>query len=93
MNRTYSLYEAKARLSQIIRAVREHGQTVIVSYHGEPVAEIRPIQRLEDPLAQRIAELEAHGVLVPAAAPGAALPPALARKRGALQRFLEERDS
>ena len=37
MGRWYSIYEAKAKFSEIIRKVRE-GQTVTVSYHGEPVA-------------------------------------------------------
>ena len=40
---TYSIHEAKARFSEIIRQVRE-GKTVAVSYRGKPVAEIRPIE-------------------------------------------------
>ena len=43
MNLTLSTYEAKARFSEVIRLVRE-GRTVHISYHGKPVAEIRPIQ-------------------------------------------------
>ena len=42
MRDTYSLYEAKAKLSAIIRQVRE-GRPVVVTLHGEPVAEIRSI--------------------------------------------------
>ena len=41
---SYSIYEAKARFSEVIRQVRE-GKTVPVSYRGEPVAEIRSIRR------------------------------------------------
>ena len=37
-NRTNSLYDAKAKLSQIIREVREHGASATLTYHGEPVA-------------------------------------------------------
>src|SRR4030065_741063 len=44
MRDTYSLYEAKAKLSAIIRRVRE-GRHVLVTVHGEPVAEIRPVAR------------------------------------------------
>ena len=40
---TYSTYEAKARFSEVLRQVRA-GKTITVSYRGEPVAEIRPIQ-------------------------------------------------
>ena len=40
---TYSTYEAKARFSEVLRQVRE-GETVTVTYRGEPVAEIRLIQ-------------------------------------------------
>ena len=39
---TYSIYEAKAHFSEIIRQVRE-GETVTVTRRGKPVAEIRPI--------------------------------------------------
>lgn len=40
MSDTYSLYEAKAKLSAIVRRVRE-GCRAIVTVHGKPVAEIR----------------------------------------------------
>ena len=40
---TYSTYEAKARFSEVLRQVRA-GTTVTVTYRGEPVAEIRPIE-------------------------------------------------
>lgn len=40
----YSTYDAKARFSEVIRHVRE-GRTVIVTYQGDPVAEIRPLDR------------------------------------------------
>lgn len=93
MRTIYSLYEAKAKLSEIIRRVRERGETVTLSYHGEPVAEIRPLPRPEDDAARRLAELERQGVVVPARRPGAELPPALTRRPGALTRFLEERDA
>lgn len=93
MKRFYSLYEAKAKFSEIIRAVRERGDTVTISYHGEPVAEIRPIETGETPAERRIAELEASGVLIPAEAENARLPETIVRRRGALDRFLAERDS
>ena len=93
MKRVYSIYEAKAKFSEILRAVRERGDTITISYHGEPVAEIRPLESAGSDVQQRIAELEARGVLVPAEAETVRLPEPIVRRRGALERFLAERDS
>jgi prevent-host-death family protein len=92
---SYSLYEAKARLSALIRLVRE-GLSVTITVHGEPVAELRPYQRPEGPpsFEDRIAELTNKGELLPAAKspddpsvlrPGKRVP-------GALRRFLKDRE-
>lgn len=43
MGITYSAHEAKARFAEVLRHVRG-GETVTVSYRGEPVAEVRPLQ-------------------------------------------------
>ena len=89
MGITYSTYEAKAKFSEIIRSVRE-GKTVTVSYRGEPVAEIRPLQQPAT-IEQRTQELERKGVLVGSREPrvpfegGVYVP-------GALETFLRERD-
>jgi len=40
--KTYSVYEAKARLSAIVRRVGE-GHRAIITLRGRPVAEIRPL--------------------------------------------------
>ncbi len=58
---TYSTYEAKARFSEILRQVRE-GKTVYISYHGETVAEVRPLEEPAD-LRERLERLEEQGVL------------------------------
>jgi prevent-host-death family protein len=87
---TYSTYEAKARLSEILRQVRE-GKTVYISYRGETVAEIRPFSKPEQ-LSDRMRRLEDEGVLVPPHEPKRALRP-VARKPGALARFLADRDT
>lgn len=86
----YSIYEAKARFSEVIRQVRE-GRTVTVSYRGEPVAEIRSIERRREPtLEERLDDLERDGCLVRAANPEQPFRP-VARRPGALARFLAER--
>ena len=90
MAKTYSLYEAKAQLSAIIRDVRQ-GRTAVITLHGEPVAEIRPIAPAVD-LNARLAELEQRGVLVRAKARWPRIMKPLAERPGALQRFLDERE-
>ena len=93
MSLVYSTYEAKARFSEVIRHVRE-GKTVTVSYRGEPVAEIRAIQRKPRTLEARLEELERRGVVVPAVSSGRTKTPlvALGRRPGALKRFLDDRN-
>ena len=90
MARIYSVYEAKARFSEVIREVRE-GKTVTVSYRGKPVAEIRPIRQPETPtLDDRLTDLERNGALVLSGAPRQEFKTA-AHRPGALERFLTER--
>lgn len=90
MARTYSIYEAKARFSEVIREVRE-GETVTVSYRGEPVAEIRAIRQFETPtLDERLDHLERRGALVRPARVRREFN-IVADRPGALARFLGER--
>ncbi|MBK8250112.1 MAG: type II toxin-antitoxin system prevent-host-death family antitoxin [Gemmatimonadetes bacterium] len=95
MPEEYSLYEAKARLSALVRQVRE-GHTIVITVHGVPAAELRPIdpERKPQSLDERLAELRALGLIQPAAMkpsdPATFAP--VAHRPGALQQFLEERD-
>ena len=92
MNLTLSTYEAKARFSEVIRLVRE-GRTVHISYHGKPVAEIRPIQgEKKKTLEEHLDDLERRGIVSPPAEPGPFRPGPVVRRPGALQRFLDERE-
>lgn len=86
---TFSTYEAKARFSEVLRRVRE-GKSVLISYHGKNVAEIRPVAETSS-FQERLSRLTEEGVLHPPANPEAPLQP-LARRPGALARFLEDRD-
>ncbi|MCB1034123.1 MAG: type II toxin-antitoxin system prevent-host-death family antitoxin [Acidobacteria bacterium] len=90
MASTYSTYEAKAHFSEILRKVRG-GQRVIVSYHGEPVAEIRPLEK-EDSLAGRMQALEAAGSLSPSVKPSFSSIQPAAHRPGAYKRFLDSRE-
>ena len=84
----YSTYDAKARFSELLRKVRG-GKTVVITYHGKPVAELRPAQPAEG-LAARVERLRATGRI---AGGGAAMKFApLVKRPGAARRFLEERE-
>lgn len=86
----YSLYEAKAKLSAIVRRVRE-GHTVVVTVHGEPAVEIRPVTKKAQSFEERYQELVARGVIIPAKSNHRSFK-TIVRRPGALKRFLEERD-
>jgi prevent-host-death family protein len=90
MRDTYSLYEAKAKLSAIIRKVRE-GRPVIVTLHGEPVAEIRSISPPSGGLGARMEQLVERGIVVRGPQPGATSG-SIVKRPGALKRFLRDRD-
>lgn len=94
MPKEFSVYEAKKRLSEILRGVRERRETYVVTYHGEPIAEIRPIEASgdADDRPARWRELEARGVISGGRPPRAGDFRPIAVRPGALQRFLEERD-
>ena len=87
---TYSTYEAKAKFSEVLRKVRA-GQRVTIAYRGEPIAEICPIENQRSSLEKSLAKLEDQGVLSPARRPAGPLEP-LAKRPGALARFLESRE-
>ncbi len=90
MSETYSTYDAKAKFSEVLRRVRE-GQTITISYHGKPVAEIRPIAPETEDLEGRLRRLDDDGVLVRAAERQGMLG-TVARRPGALQRFMRDRN-
>jgi prevent-host-death family protein len=85
---TYSTYEAKARFSELLKQVRE-GRVITVTWHGEPIAEIRPIDR-DGGTAARLEWLRSRGVIGERATRDVPLR-AIAKRPGALARFLAER--
>jgi prevent-host-death family protein len=87
---TYSTYEAKAKFSEVIRKVRA-GQRVVIAYRGREVAEIRPIERAAVPLERAVERLEDRGIVARFRGSVGPLRP-VARRRGALRRFLDARE-
>jgi len=90
MTLIYSTYEAKTRFSEVLRLVRQ-GKTVTISYRGEPAAEIRPVPSPKQTVEEHLLEMQRKGTLVRAKRPR---PPIrmVARRPGALERFLAERN-
>jgi len=95
MPRKYSLYEAKSKLSELVRQVRDGGHPVTITVHGRPVAELRSLtdDRAIKTAADRHAELERAGLIhrVEGKSGRTAFPLGI-RRPGALKRFLEGRD-
>lgn len=87
---TYSTYEAKARFSEILRKVRNNKRVVITS-RGRPVAEVVPFRDRAESLEERLSRLEDEGVVGRAAGSVEEIA-TVARRPGALRRFLEERE-
>lgn len=101
MRLTYSTYEAKAHLSELLRTVAS-GVPVVITSRGKAVAEVRAVTNEEDPLERRLRELEENGSIIPATRSGpppfksaAGTLPSLSESNqtttGALDRFLKER--
>ena len=55
---TVTAYEAKMQLPRLIRAA-ERGETVIITRHGKPVAQLGPVQnRTREEIAQVIERMK-----------------------------------
>ena len=90
MTTVYSVYEAKAKFSEIIRKVRG-GKRVVIACRGQHVAELRPIPKSEETLDVRLRRLEAEGALIGTETDRGTLR-TIVRKAGALSRFLGSRE-
>lgn len=61
MAKNYSIYEAKAKLSELIRIIK-NGKEIILTERGTPVARLSPIFR-ENDLKSNLAQLKNSGLL------------------------------
>ncbi len=87
---TYSIYEAKAKLSEIVRLVGRN-RSVVITDRGRPVAPVVPLRPASD-LERRLAALAASGALVRNSGANRHRTGALVRRPGALARFLKDRN-
>ncbi len=89
MPRAYPVHEAKAKLSEILRRVKQ-GRSVTISERGRIIARVVPIEPPRT-LASRLRQMESDGVLIRGRGKRSAIRP-LARRPGGLRRFLRSRD-
>lgn len=88
VTRSYSVDEAKAKLGEILRRVKQ-GRSVTISERGREIARVVPIAK-PDALAARLEALRKAGCLTPATADPKSIRP-IARRPGSLRRFLRSR--
>ena len=87
----YSVYETKAKLSEILRLVKSDRE-VTITERGVPIAKIVPyVSAAETTLEGRLAALEKDGQIRKAKVRPAQLKLVEHKSPGALQRFLEDR--
>lgn len=87
MARTYSIYEAKTRLSELLRIVKS-GSEVIVMERGKAIAKVVPFMQ-EGDFSTRLQSLEESGLLISGSRES--MPDSPKRVAGGLQRFLDNR--
>lgn len=86
---TYATWEAKAKFTELLRRVRG-GQVVKISWRGKEVAELRPLAAARETFRERLTRFEDCGIVT---RPRKRFQPrVVARRPGALRRFLAERD-
>ena len=61
MKATYTASETRTQFSEVMRRVRD-GDTIVVTYRGEPVAEIGPLEKRAQTLEERTRWLGRRGV-------------------------------
>jgi prevent-host-death family protein len=96
--KTTSISEAKNRLSALLELVR-HGETVLITDRGRPVARLEPIHAPESGMGDdaRLVELERAGLVRRPRRKGSAkltlkAPPSLPNGVSALKALIEERE-
>lgn len=88
MPRSYSIYMAKAKLSEVLRSVKK-GNEIVVTERGHPIARIVPYREMT--LDERLEALKRSGHLIERTS--RKWPSSVGVKRpGALKRFLADRN-
>lgn len=91
MKSTYSVYEAKTHLSEILRQIKGN-KSVVITDRGKEVARVVPVTETTS-FERRVADLKARGVITcqgDGPWPSELLKPVMKRP-GALKEFLKDR--
>ena len=91
MPKTYSTYEAKAHLSELLARVRK-GDVVTITHRDEPIAEVSPITQAATSVAKRLDELRRKGIVSFPTGEVKGAMKTLVKRPGALRRFLDSRE-
>lgn len=86
--RSYPVNEIKTKLAEILAHVKR-GTSVVLCERGREVARIVPVEPKQS-LDERLAAWERQGIIVAGVGPATTIKP-IARRRGALRRFLRSR--
>ena len=89
MKERYSIYDAKSHLSEIVRQVKRN-RSVVITERGRDVARVVPIAPSTD-LDRRLAALAQAGIVTETASASPRKIGPIARRPGALRRFLADR--
>jgi prevent-host-death family protein len=89
MKSSYAIHEAKARFSELVRVARA-GRELVITDRGRPVARLIGMGE-PTRLADRLLDLQSQGVLTAFPEASSADIRPVARRRGALARFLADR--
>lgn len=87
MVKQFSVFEAKARLSELLRYVKQ-GVEIIVTERGKPIARVTQLEP-DKGLVGRVSKLKDQGSIIPRKS---TFWPKLKKVKGALNRFLKERE-
>lgn len=92
MSQIYSIYEAKAKFSEVVRKAKK-GKEIVVSERGVPVIRIIALHPPyeETSLEKHLQDLRNQGLLMPAKSRRWPDSPPGDFRPGALKRFLKER--
>ena len=90
MGMSYSIYNAKTHLSEIIRQVKKN-HSVIITERGREVARVVPAPASQS-REERIRMLEQAGIVIPALSGKPSDIRLISRRPGGLKRFLASRD-
>ncbi len=91
MKNTYSIYEAKARLSEIIRYVKSN-KLITITERNVPVVKVIPINKAQTKtLEEIIGELENEGIVSKPLSSISNIK-TVVKKRNVLKKFLESRE-